>query len=78
MTNPKKVVFAPGVLEQMEKDFTPEEMQQALDEIAKLAANPEQGKPVDLTELMHDDPNLYFQLMSQLEAAEDIEKPTLQ
>lgn len=78
MTNPKKIVFAPGVLEQMEKEFTPEEMQQALDEIAKLAADPNLGKPVDLTELMRDDPNTYFELMSKLEAAEDAEKPTLQ
>lgn len=81
MTNkePLKVVFAPGVLEQMERDFTPEELQEALDEIAKLAQNPEQGEPVDMIALMQEDPDLYRQLVEQLEAVdEDFDKPTLQ
>lgn len=84
MTTPKqplKVVFAPGVLEQMEKDFTAEELQEALDEIGKLAQNPEQGTPVDMEELMVEDPHLYAQLVEQLQAIDEMnisDKPTLQ
>lgn len=84
MTTPKqplKVVFAPGVLEQMEKDFTAEELQEVLDEVGRLAQNPENGTPVDMEELMREDPHLYAQLIEQLNAIEEdgvSDKPTLQ
>jgi len=75
----KKIVFAPGVLEQLESDFQGEELQQVLDEIAQLANDPTQGKAVNMTQLMQEDPALYAQLITQLESIEDnTVAPTIQ
>lgn len=81
MTAPKKIVFAPGVLEQMEKDFDPAELQEAMDEIRKLAdeeylvAN---SVTVDMTQLMREDPNLYAALTRAVEESDLSDGPTLQ
>lgn len=79
MSETKKVVmFAPGLLEQMELDHTTEELQDILDEIALLAQDPSQGILVDMVDLMQQDPLLYAELIANLEACDDVVVPTLQ
>ena len=71
-----KVVFAPGVLEQMERDIDPEELQEILDEIAASIENGtllDDSRPVDLDELLLTDPDLYFDLIQQISNMEEID-----
>ena len=77
-----KVVFAPGVLEQLEAENTPEELQEMLDAIQAQFADPtfvENSKPVDMDALFLEDPELYFKLQSQIEKfnSEEFSQPTL-
>lgn len=74
----KRIVFAPGVLEQMEQEMTPEELQAALDEIELLANGSNQGVEVDMGKLLLEDPVLYKTLTDNLEAVKTAEQPTLQ
>lgn len=69
----KKVIFAPGVLEDMEQQMDPEELQELLDQI-KIAAEDgslfEKSTLVDLTELQEEEPELYQLLKERLVDAE--------
>ena len=79
-----KVIIAPEVLEQMEQEFEPEELQRLLDEIQAAVDNGtifEDSQPVDLEKLQREDPAEYALLMAQLEKYEDADGdvgPTLQ
>ena len=76
-----KVLFAPGALESLEDELSPEELQGLLDE---LKARIEDGtflsesEPLDLDELRESDPDLYDLLMERLESLEDdSDEPTV-
>ena len=82
MTDEKlKIVFAPGVLEQLELDMNQEELQQFLDDLGKKLEDGsllEDSSPVDMNELLMTDPELYDQLQEQLSIVLDnITPPTL-
>lgn len=62
-----KVVFGPGVLEQMERDMDPEELQAVLDEIKELVEGGtffDMAQEMDAEELKESDPDLYNLLIS--------------
>lgn len=65
-----RIKFAPGVLESLEKELSPEELQDFMDQ---LKAGVEDGSylensvPVDFEELKRDNPEEYQKLMEQLE-----------
>lgn len=76
---PLKVKFAPGVLEQLEKDMEPGELQEFLDVIKKGFEDGsffEQSTPVDMDELRENEPELYKKL-SELDDSDPDESPTL-
>lgn len=84
MSENKKVrfAFAPGVLEQLEADNTPEELQELFDELAAKVSDGtifEEANPVNLEELEQSDPELFAHLMSQMQKIQDddISLPTL-
>ena len=62
-TQPKtKVVFAPGILEQMESTMDPIELQELLDHIKELAENgtlADDANLVDMDDLEIDNPKLF-------------------
>lgn len=62
-----KIVVAPNVLEQLEQEMSPEELQQLLNDLQKMAEDGtfmEQAQLIDLDELKVSDPELYEQLMA--------------
>lgn len=64
-----KVVFAPGSLEQMEAEMSPQEMQEIMDAIHEMIANGFEGStPVDMDALERDDPEAYATLVERLES----------
>ena len=76
MSENKKIrfAFAPGVLEQLEADNTPEELQELLDELAAKVSDGsifEDSNPVNLEELEQTDPELFTHLMSQMQKIQD-------
>lgn len=84
MTDAKvpKITFAPGVLEQLESENTPEELQKFLDELQAMAEDGsilECSQVVNMDELKVEDPELYEVLAKQLEGVFDSEDtpPTL-
>lgn len=82
MTQPLKVVFAPGALESLEDEMSPEELQLVLDEIkAKLEDGTlfEESTPVDFERMKTEDPELYKTLMERLEEIDidNIEPPQM-
>lgn len=83
MTEDKKpltVKFAPGVLEQLEKDLSPEEMQAFMNELSEMAATGDMtanSQEVDMQALKEEDPELYEILSKQLDGVFDEEPPTL-
>ncbi len=73
-----RVTFAPGALESLENEMTPEELQAFMDELQQKIESGslfEDSTEVDLTELERTDPEIYAALMLQLEA--DHTPPTL-
>jgi hypothetical protein len=65
-----RIEFAPGVLEQMEQDMTPAEMQEFMDMLkAKIEDGSlfEESTPVDMEELAEDDPEAYEQMVQAME-----------
>lgn len=79
---PKKIEFAPGVLEQMEKDFTPDELQEVMDELKRMM-QPEyvdtNSVAVDMKQLMREDPDTYRAIQEALERVDEADSPpTLQ
>jgi hypothetical protein len=64
-----KMVFAPGVLEQLEAENTPEELQTLFDSLAESVDNGtllNDSTPIDMNELFESDPDLYYILQDQL------------
>ena len=75
MTDKKlTVVLAPGVLEQLEEDMSPEELQLLMDELKNMGDHPESleafSSPINMNELKESDPALYASIVNQLEALE--------
>jgi hypothetical protein len=83
MTDEKKpltVKFAPGVLEQMENEFEPEELQEFLNHLAELAASGEileKSEAIDMDVLKKEDPEMHKILSQQLDGVYEEEDPTL-
>lgn len=71
------VKFAPGVIEQMEAEMSPEELQEFMDAIAKLTETGQmnevfdRGEPVDMEKIRKEDPELFETLSNQLEGCFD-------
>jgi hypothetical protein len=62
-----KIEFAPGVLEQLEKDMSPEELQEFMNMIkAKIDDGSflDESEPVDLDVLEEEDPEAYEKIMA--------------
>jgi len=69
-----KVVFAPGVLEQLEETMSPEDLQELLNQIQTKAEDGtllEDSVAVDLDKLREEDPLEYELLMANLERQEE-------
>lgn len=81
MSQQLKIVFAPGCLEAMEQEMSPEELQQLMDEFKQKLDDGslfEESEPVDFEQLKTEDPELYALLMERLEEVDlnGIEPPT--
>lgn len=76
-----KILFAPGALEALEDELSPEELQQLMDEMkAKIEDGSffDDSESIDLDELREQDPDLYDLLMERLETLKDrSDDPTL-
>lgn len=69
-----KIQFAPGVLEELEEDMTPEELQEFMNELKMMVEDGsffDKSEAVDLDELKTTDPELYEILVEQLENIDD-------
>lgn len=81
MTDKKlKLTFAPGVLEQLESEMGPEELQTFLNELKEMTESGDlvtQSSPVDMEQLRREDPQTYEQLVKQLDEAFDTPKPSV-
>lgn len=69
--NKLKVVIPPEVLAQMERDIPADELQTLLTEFQRLVESGEifeQSEPIDMTQLEHDDPELYAELKAAMQA----------
>lgn len=78
---PTKIVFAPGTLEMMESESTPEELQAYLDKVKQLFDSGEleaMSEPLDMDDLETSDPELFHALMSRVESLATTIRPTLQ
>lgn len=76
------IKFAPGVLEQLETEMDPEELQSFLNELQEMALNGdiiEHAEVVDMDKLAIEDPELYATLSKQLDGVfeSDEEPPTV-
>lgn len=77
------VKFAPGVIEDLQEQMTPEELQQFMDAIAELqeTGDFEQvfdgGEQVDMQKLEKEDPELFKTLQEQLEGCYSNKDETL-
>jgi len=60
-----KVLFAPGTLEMLEDQMSPEDLQEMMDMLKRKI---EDGKIVDLNDVKDSDPELYDILIERLEA----------
>lgn len=91
-TDKIRVVIPPEVLEQMERDIPPDELQSLLDEFQRMADSGElfeNSQELDMEALQRDDPELYQQLTAAMqeqgfdniddwtESIHDSNKPTL-
>jgi len=68
-SNVKKIMFAPGVLEQLEADYDPEELQEIMDEIRAAVESGtmfEESEVIDMDALQVEDPDLYNILQTKL------------
>ena len=79
---PVKIVFAPGCLEQLEHDMSPEDLQELMNDIGTALADGSlfsKSAEVNLDELQESDPELYAKLMDRMEdvETEGIKPPTL-
>jgi hypothetical protein len=82
MTQPLKIVFAPGCLEQMEQEMTFEDLQQFMDELRQKLENGtffEEEHPLDLDQLKVEDPEMHASLTARLEEIDidNIQPPVL-
>lgn len=78
---PTALRFAPGVLEQMELDNTPEELQAYLDKMKTMFESGElmeASTPLDMDDLETSDPELFHALTRQLDIIQTTPRPTLQ
>lgn len=79
---PLKIKFAPGVLEQLEEQLSPEDLQEFMDELKQLADSGEletRSTPVDMLQLQREDPELHQELQKKFESVvEEQPRPTLQ
>lgn len=67
-----KVVVPPDVLEQLERDFEPQELQDLLNQIQQMAdsgALLTESTPLDPHELEDDDPEMYATLLKKAQDA---------
>lgn len=68
---PKKVMFAPGVLEEMEQNFSPSDLQEIMNSIREAFENEDfidESEIVDLDELQQTDPETYNIVKQRIEA----------
>jgi hypothetical protein len=68
-----KIVFAPGSFDNFEG--TQEELDSLIEDIKNLVESGrifEESEPVDFDEMMEDDPELYQQLMKQMDNANSL------
>lgn len=78
---PIKVVFPPGVLEDMEASMSPEDLQSFMDEVSKMAASGEltaNSVDVDMDALEEDDPELFNAIVDAERRVRSELRPTLQ
>lgn len=78
---PTKIVFAPGTLEMLEQDKSPEELQAYLDQVKALFDSGElfeMSEPLDMDDLETSDPELFHALMGRVEELQTTVRPTLQ
>lgn len=76
--NKLKVVIPPEVLEQLEQQTSPEELQEFISALQQMADSGElfeAAEPVDFSSLAEDDPELYAALTAQMkdEGFDDLE-----
>ena len=78
---PKQIVFAPGVLEQLEQEMNPEDLQPFLDALKEALDDGsfiDQGEVVDLDQMAIDDPETYAIIKERLNLEDiSINQPTL-
>jgi hypothetical protein len=70
-----KIEFAPGVLEQLEQDMSPEELQEFMNELKTRIEDGSflaEAEPVDLEALEETDPEEFAQLMAALSSTESV------
>lgn len=71
MDKKMKVLFAPGTLEMLEDELSPEELQELMDVLKRKIEDGtflSESKSVDLEELRDTDPEMYDILIERLEA----------
>lgn len=74
----KRVEFAPGVLEQMEETFSPDELQEIMDSIKGMIEDGsffDKAHMVNMNDLKQEDPELYAHLVEQINSISDGEDP---
>lgn len=78
---PTKVVFPPGVLEDMEMNMSPDDLQSFMNEVARMAASGEletSAVDLDMETLETEDPELYFLIRDAEKNLALTPSPTLQ
>lgn len=66
---PKKIVFMPGVLEDMEEHFTPDELQELMNDLKTAVENGslfDESEAIDLNTMELEDPELFKILKQKL------------
>lgn len=74
----KRIEFAPGVLEQMEEAYSPEELQEIMDSIKEMIDNGsffDHAQLVNMEDLEREDPELYAMLSEQINNVSDEDTP---
>lgn len=71
----KHVEFAPGVLEDLEENMDPAELQELMDMIAEKLKDGSfftDAEPVDMDKLFEEDPELYERLVNMSDEIDDL------
>ena len=71
---PKKIIFMPGVLEDMEEHFTTEELQELLNSLKTAVEDGsllDESEAVDLDAIELEDPELFLLLKQRLNELDD-------